>query len=108
MIKRLILVSAVIQLSACTTIHFTNGKNLKSGTKHKKWHHNVAHGLYEASEPVSIESICNKNNWVKVSTKVSPENGLAGGAVNAMMPFVELWSPKTVEVTCGKTDTTKG
>jgi len=92
----------MLLLSGCTTITFVNGKKMPSEQTTSRWHHNFAHGLYEGSKPVVLKETCTDREWQRVTTQVSIENSLAGGAINKLVPYVELWSPKTVEITCEK------
>ena len=89
----------ILPLTACTTIHFENGKQLqtKNSTSSEKWHHNFAYGLYEHSKPVDLNKECDGKNWNKVTTELSFINGLAASVVNNLGP---IWYPKTVTIEC--------
>jgi hypothetical protein len=63
---------------------------------HQEWHHNFALSLYEASEPVNLNSECRDMTWTSVKTERTFINGLAQ-VVNVFAP---IWYPKTVEVSC--------
>lgn len=95
--NKLLLAMIVVVTSACTTIHFDNGDVSGSSTTKEKWHHNVALGLYELSDPINLKNECGAGQWTSVKTELTFINGLASGVVNAFLP---IWYPKTVEVSC--------
>ena len=99
--KTLTLITCLAAISGCTSITFVNGQAKQGKEIYSQWHHNVAHGLYEASEPVDLNKTCQSKNWSRVTTRVSVANGLAGGVINNLTPAIDLWSPKTVEIQCG-------
>lgn len=90
-------VFAMICLSGCTTINFENGTASNEAFETEKWHHNVALGLVEVSDPVNLEEECSNKDWERVQTELSFINGLASGVVNVFAP---IWYPKTVSVSC--------
>lgn len=96
---KLALAVTALSLSACTTIHFENGKQAVSKKTSEKWHHNFALALYEQSAPVDLNKECDGKTWTKVTTKQTALNGLAGGVANNLGP---IWYPKTVEISCGE------
>jgi len=99
--KIIFLVTTLLILSGCTRIHFDNGEQVSNEhqVQKKQWHHNAAFSLYEGSEPINLNKICNGDNWSSVETQVSFVNGLAGSAINQLGP---IWYPKTVITECKK------
>lgn len=117
--KRYIIILLVASISACTTIHFESGKNIKGTAKTEKLHHNLHFGFYELSDPVDLQTECGDSNWTKVTTKRSAANSLptfipalivyesspvlsflfivVPSVMNNASPF---WSPQTVTIEC--------
>ena len=96
--KLMLLITAALVVSGCTTIHFDNGQQAEASTINvAKWHHNLAFALYEYSEPVNLDAECGSAPWVSVKTEQTFVNGLAASATNIIAP---IWYPKTVELTC--------
>lgn len=94
------MMALAVTLSGCSTIYFDKGKNVAPTIVSERWHHNVAYGLYELSDPVDPKRACGGNSWVSIKTEVSFLNGLAAAPINNIIPFVTLWYPKTVEIGC--------
>ncbi len=93
-----ILITAVILLSGCTTIHFDRSDTMDlNATQKTSWHHNAFLALAEISDPVNLEQKCGEQEWTSVKTELTFMNGLASGFINQIAP---LWYPKTVTVSC--------
>ena len=88
--------------TGCSTMHFKNGNTPASANTQSEWHHNIASAFYELSSPVDMQSRCKEKSWSKVTTVLSPINVLAGVAVDTIVAGAPLWSPSTVEYSCGK------
>ena len=94
-----IILSAVILLSGCTTIHFDRNSTLDlNATKTEAWHHNALLALVEVSDPVNLKEQCGDQTWTSVKTELTFINGLASGIINTLT--APIWYPKTVEVSC--------
>ena len=94
--------SLLITVSGCTTIHFDNGQQgaATQNTTTEQWHHNLALGLYEYSEPVNLEQACQGGEWSTVKIETSVINGLAQSVASSVLGGFTIWSPKTVSVAC--------
>jgi hypothetical protein len=100
-LRTILVLTLALMTTACTTIHFDNGKIAanSNGIKTQKWHHIVAMDLYELSKPINLKKECGEKEWVTVKSEKSAINGLAQGVTNALAP---LWYPKTAEITCSE------
>lgn len=103
--KKLLLATLTLALSACSTMHFDNGSQVQTRADSSSWHHTAIFALVEVTEPVELDKRCRGDDWSSVKTEQSFLNGLAGGAVNAIT-VVPVWTPLTVEVTCSPMRTT--
>lgn len=92
-----LLIIVVLLLSGCTTIHFDNGEQKPTSQKSELWHHNVALGLFEVSQPIDLAQQCYQTEWVSIKTERTVVNALASGVVNYALP---IWYPKTATITC--------
>ena len=96
--KTILLITAMMTITGCSTIHFDNGIPAPNPSSiSSKWHHNVALGLMEISQPVNLKKECQSKQWSSVKTELSATNGLASIIINSALP---LWYPKTVTISC--------
>lgn len=91
--------SLVVAMSACSTIHFTNGQKPAGKQTMEQWHHTFVFGLVEGSSPIDLKTACKDGDWNQVTTKVTFMNGLAG-MVDGLLIGVDLWQPWTAQYTC--------
>ena len=83
----------------CSTIHFTRNQNKNSGYEYTKWHHIVALGLLELSNPVDLKKMCSEEGgWSSVKVDTGFAQGFVGGYSGV------LYSPERVEIACLKTN----
>jgi Bor protein len=92
------MMALAVTLSGCSTIYFDKGKSVTPTEVSERWHHNLAFGLYELSDPVDPKQACGDKSWVSVKTEYSFINWLAAFAVGGVAPAV--WYPRTVEIGC--------
>ena len=77
---------AMISLG-CSTVYFHNGGN-STATEGDQFHHIVAAGLVEVSDPVDLKEYCEGKDWETVKTELT----FAAGLVTALVgPFYTPW-----------------
>lgn len=97
--KKSLLALCFLSLTSCATIYFDNGSYAsrpRPGEEDTVWHHTVALGLLEYSEPIDLRRACPGSDWGYIKTsKQWPQVVLtvlgAGGII---------YSPWEVEYIC--------
>jgi hypothetical protein len=108
MTRPLLLAAAGLLLNGCYAVRFTTGDAMPYTEPHvERWHHGVASGIVEISDPVQLASACPKG-FRAVENVTSPANWLvstaASMAVSAVTAglgtLVTPYQPRTVRVWC--------
>jgi hypothetical protein len=73
-------------------MHFVNGPMIGDTVKREQWHHVMALGLIEVSEPFNLSYYCDNKEWEKVTVSVTVPNGLANVAA--------VYNPWTIDYEC--------
>jgi len=97
MIHKLGLVFFLFGLSACSTIHFTNGPESGDESRsrpYSNWHHVGILELVEFSDPVDLAQNCEGNNWSSTTTEMGVPHSLIYLFVGA------FYSPWDVKYSC--------
>lgn len=92
----------LLSLSACSTIDLHKGayhpESLERETADVyKFHHVVAWGLVEISDPVQLQSECKGSSNMSIRTEFTPISYLIAFATSS------LYTPWQVSLSCGKT-----
>ena len=90
------IVTAVVLLTGCYRLNFTNGA--ANGAAYDTWHHSVAFSLVEVSPPVEANKICSDSKWGRVTTQDTPVTAIAGSIDYAIA--LDIWDPQMVTVQC--------
>ncbi|MDQ3231581.1 MAG: Bor family protein [Pseudobdellovibrionaceae bacterium] len=88
------LLSIVLSMSACHTIHFTKGDSPSAEISTQAWHHTGIFGLAEFSEPYNLKEVCNGKDWDTVTTERNFVQGFVGGITYS------LYTPINKAVKC--------
>jgi hypothetical protein len=81
-------------LSACSTMHFTNGpegKGDQASEPFQHWHHIGILELVEFSDPVDLSAECPKNGWSSATVQMGPPHAVIQYLVR---PFYSPWDVK--------------
>ncbi len=113
-IKKTSLLIAVILITGCSTMHFTQTTAEQDNSTikvHSQWHDTTINGMVEISHPVNLYENCQGYSWEKVTVEFGFKAGLTVFAVdtvaNAIIPgisFVNLYAPWDVEAQCAYFD----
>ena len=92
----LILLSFLVSLSSCYTIHFSKtSQSPPQEYQFTSWHHIGLSGLFEFSDPVNLKEICSEQgDWSSVRVQTGFVQLLVTGLTN------NLYSPKKVSIQC--------
>jgi hypothetical protein len=74
----------LVSLTGCYKINYTNGSEFNSKADAIQWHHSMADGIVEISQPVALDAIC-PGGWGRIHHERSPLNLLATYAVGAVV-----------------------
>jgi len=127
-IVKLLLISAILLSSACSTIHFDNGevipdpepfswtfgffededlRSLDASTsiRYRKWYHHGFYRIAEISNPLETSRVCLGLEWNRITTEVTVFDGIISLVDNAMFHAsssmgIDLWSPWSIEYSC--------
>jgi len=101
---------AIMVLSGCSTMHFTQStfEQQEFTTKiDSQWHNTTMNGMVEISHPVDLYKNCQGQPWQKVTVEFGFKAGLTSFAVDTLMDalipglsFVNMYAPWDVETHC--------
>jgi hypothetical protein len=94
--RTMALLAVTAFLSACSTIHFSNGNVAAEDTSYSSWHHNAIFDLIEVSAPVDLSQSCPDGRWAMITTELSFVGGLASAITYS------LWTPWSVAFSCAE------
>jgi hypothetical protein len=106
--RPLLLAATGLLLNGCYAVRFTNGDAMPYTDPHvESWHHGVASGIVEVSDPVQLAQAC-PNGFRAVEDVTSPANWLVGVAARMVVNVVTFgvgtvvspYEPRTVRVWC--------
>jgi hypothetical protein len=84
--------SFVLSTSGCAPMHFVNGPMIGDTVKREHWHHVMALGLIEVSEPFNLSYYCDNKEWEKVTVLIKAPNLLANVAA--------VYNPWSIDYEC--------
>lgn len=93
MIRPLLAVAALLVLPGCFRIQYVTREQPAPSATDESWHHGLAWGIAEISDPVDLPHIC-PDGYARVDSRTTFLNGF----VQAFT--ASIYSPQTVTVTC--------
>jgi len=93
---KLLILSACLFFSACSTMTFVNGPKLDETVVREQWHHLMFMGLIELSEPMDVEYNCGNQQWDSITIERTFLNGIA----NSLIWYINVYSPWSITYEC--------
>ncbi len=97
--KKIMIVVSYLSLSACSTMHFTNGPQIEQTVVREQWHHLTFNALIEMSPPLDLQYNCGQQQWDTVTIEQTFLNGFVS-TVSQPFPYISLYTPWTITYSC--------